>query len=120
MAQTTVHFLLHLTIHPDKREDFERVLREMIAATQPETGALGYDWYIDQAGSQCRLMETYADSAAVLTHLEGRAVQELVPKMMQAASIDRFEVYGPVDAEATAILLTKEAKIFAAWHTLRN
>ena len=62
------------------------------AAIRP--GTLGYEWFLSADLKRSRLVETYVDAAAVLEHFSGPVVQQLVPKLMQIASVTRFEVYG--------------------------
>ncbi|MGO9520350.1 MAG: putative quinol monooxygenase [Candidatus Korobacteraceae bacterium] len=112
---TEVHFLVDLTIHEGKLDGFESIVQDMVATTRQEAGALRYEWYLSTDRKRCRIVETYADADAVLAHLTGRAVQEGVPKMLQASSLDRFEVYGDPGAKAAAILAGFGAAIFAAW-----
>ncbi len=72
----------------------------MIAGSQKEPGALGYDWCLSSDRRRCRILETYADANAVLAHLTGPVGQEFLPTILEASSINRFEVYGDPDAKA--------------------
>jgi hypothetical protein len=67
---------------------------------------------------RCRILETYADANAVLAHLTGPVVQELVPNILKASSITRFEVYGDPGPEASRMLAGFGAEIFELWHEL--
>jgi quinol monooxygenase YgiN len=115
MTMSTVHFLVDLTIHEGKFASFESIAQEMIASTQQEPGALVYEWYLSVDHKRCRLVETYADSDAVLAHLNGPAVQQGVPKLLESSSITRFEVYGDPGPQAAAMLSKANAEIFANW-----
>ena len=120
MATTTVYFLVDLNIHEGKFDSFESIAQEMIASTQQETGALGYEWCLSADRQRCRLIETYADSDAVLAHLTGAAVQQGVPKLLETSSLSRFEVYGDPGPKAAAILAGYGAEIFAPWGGFRR
>jgi len=117
---TTVYFLVDLNIHEGKFDSFERIAREMIASTRQEAGALGYEWCLSADRKRCRIIETYADSDAVLAHLTGSAVQQGVPKMLEMSSISRFEVYGDPGPKAAAMLAGFGAEIFAPWCGFRR
>ena len=52
------------------REVVARVI-EHCGATEP--GLLAYDWYVDEAGLECRVVERYADSDAILFHFQNYA-----------------------------------------------
>jgi quinol monooxygenase YgiN len=118
MTSQEVRFTVNLAIKADKFDAFERIAQSMIAGTQKEPGALGYDWCLSGDRRQCRLVETYVDAHAVLAHLTGPVVQELVPKLLEVSDITGFEVYGDPGPQATQILTGLGAKIFARWRGL--
>ena len=112
MAAQTVHFMVDLAIHDGKLALFEETAKTMIAGTQKESGALGYEWYLSGDRKSCRLVETYANSDAALAHCTGSVVQKLVPKLLESASITRFEVYGDPGPQAAAMLAGIGAAMF--------
>jgi len=118
MAAQTVHFHVSLTIHEGKLAAFEETAKAMIAGTQKEPGALGYEWYFSKDRKSCRLLETYADADAALAHCTGPVVRDLVPKLMELASVASFEVYGDPGPQATAMLAGFGAAIFQFRHGL--
>ena len=120
MAKQTVYFKVDLTINEGKLDAFENIAKAMTAVTQKESGALAYAWHLNGDRNQCRLLETYADENAVLAHMTGPAVQELVPKLLQVSSLRDFEVYGDLGPQATNMLAVLGAKIFQHWHGLNR
>lgn len=112
---TQVHFLVELTVHDGKFDTFDSIAQEMIAHTQKEPGALRYEWCLSADRKRCRLLETYADADAVLAHINGPAVQQGVPKMLENSTLNRFEVYGDPGPQAAATLKAVGAEIFSAW-----
>ena len=111
-----MRFTVELAINPNSFEKFDSIAQTMIAGTQGEPGALVYDWYLSSDRKRCRLVEAYADQAAVLAHLTGPVVQGLVPKLLETSSVTRFEVYGDPGAEAGEMLRGVGAEIFVrAW-----
>ena len=117
---TKLHFLVDLTIHDEKFDSFERIAQEMIASTQQEAGAVGYEWCLSADRKRCRIIEIYVDSEAVLAHLTGTAVQAGVPKLLETSSLNRFEVYGDPGPKAAAMLAGVGAEIFAPWCGFRR
>jgi quinol monooxygenase YgiN len=115
MTKDEVRFTVSLTIADDKFDAFERISQSMVDGTRKETGALGYDWCLSTDRRQCRLIETYADANAVLRHMSGPVVRELVPKLLEVASINSFEIYGDPGPKAAQILSDLGAKIFKVW-----
>jgi quinol monooxygenase YgiN len=112
---TQVHFLVELTVHDTKFDCFEAIAQEMIAHTRHEPGALRYEWCLSADRKCCRILETYADADAVLAHINGAAVQQGVPKMLENSTLNRFEVYGDPGPQAAAILAGIGAEIFSNW-----
>ena len=109
---TKVYFHVSLKINEGKMDAFQKIAEEMTAITKMEPGALGYEWYRSAEGNRCRLVETYADQAAVAAHLNGRAVREFVPQLLQVASMTGFEVYGDPGTEAGAFLTASGGEVF--------
>lgn len=120
MSKSTVHFNVNLTIHPGKLEAFQAIAETMTAGTQKEPGALAYDWHLSSDRTQCRLIETYSDANAVQAHITGPVVQQLVPKLLETATLNGFEVYGDPGPKATEMLNGIGAKIFPLWRGLNR
>ena len=118
LLQDTVRFTVELTINEGKFTEFERIAQTMIARSLEEPGTLGYDWFLSVDRRRCRLVETYTGADAVLAHLTGPVVQELVPKLLQGSSLDGFEVYGDPGPKAAEMLAGVGAEIFELWHGL--
>ena len=118
MNKHTVRFVVSLNINDGKRDAFEVIAQAMIAASREESGTLGYDWYLSGDRKSCRLVETYADASAVLAHMTGPAVKDLVPKLIKVSSVRGFEVHGDPGAKAAEILAGFGAEIFNEWHVL--
>jgi quinol monooxygenase YgiN len=114
----TVRLNIALTVHEGKLAAFDEMATAMIAETRKEPGALAYDWHFSADRKRCRLVETYANADALLTHLKGTVVQHLVPKMVEVSKVDRFEVYGDPGPECTKMLATFGAEIFSDWQRL--
>jgi len=118
VAAETVHFLVSLKIHEGELAAFEEAAKKMAAGTSKEPGALGYEWYYGADGKSCRLLETYANAAAALAHCTGPVVRDLVPKLLELASVSSFEVYGDPGPEARAMLAGFGAAFFEFRHGL--
>ena len=118
MTKSAVYFNVGLKINEGKLDAFKELASAMTAATRQEPGALGYEWHFSDDFMRCRLIETYADVAAVDAHIAGRAVQELVPKLLQVSSITNFEVYGYPGDQAAGVLKGIGAEIFRRWQGL--
>jgi|SRR5580658_5637476 quinol monooxygenase YgiN len=118
MTKGKVYFVVDFAIHEGKFDQFESIAQAMITGTLKEAGTLGYDWFLSADRKRCRLLETYADVTAVLAHMTGPVVHELVPKILGTSSISGFEVYGDPGPEAAKMLAGAGAEIFPLWHAL--
>lgn len=118
MSKNTVRFTVELTINEKQFNAFEALVQTMIAGTQKEPGALGYDWCLSSDRKRCRLIETYVDPNAMQAHIDGPVVQQLVPKLLETATLNRFEVYGDPGPKAAEILAGVGAEIFPIWRGL--
>ena len=112
MTRNKVRFTVSITINDGMLEAFEALARTMVARTEPEAGTIAYEFCLSGDRTQCRLLEEYVDADAVLAHMTGPVVQELVPKMLEVSKLSGFEVYGDPGAKAGAILAGMGAKIF--------
>jgi quinol monooxygenase YgiN len=113
-----VSFTVSLAINADKFSEFESTAQAMVAGSRKEAGTLGYDFYLSADRKTCRLIEHYTDADAVMAHIKGPVVQELVPKLLQFSMIAGFEVYGDPGPKASEILTGFGAQIFHIWHAL--
>jgi quinol monooxygenase YgiN len=118
MNNQIVRFTVDLTINAEKFDKFESIVQAMLAATRNEPGTLGYDWCLSADRTRCRLLETYADANAVMAHMTGPAVRELVPKLLEVSSFSSFEVYGDPGPEAAQVPARFKAEIFELWQGL--
>jgi quinol monooxygenase YgiN len=118
MGAQTVHFVVHLNIQDGKLAAFEETAKAMLAGTRKEPGSLGYERYMSGDRKSCRLLETYANADAALAHCTGPVVRELVPKLLESASVATFEVYGDPGPQAAAMLSGFGAAMFAFRHGL--
>jgi quinol monooxygenase YgiN len=120
MATQVIHFTLKFAIDEGKLAEFEGMARKMTAESKKEPGTIGYEWYFSKDRKQCRLLESYATPEAVLAHLNGPVVQELVPKIQAFSSIYSFEVYGTPGPKGAEILAKRRVEIFDHWYGLEN
>jgi quinol monooxygenase YgiN len=104
MAGQTVYFLVTFDVHEGKLSACEETIKAMVAGTRKEPGALGYECYLSSDRKTFRLVETYADTKAAQAHMASSVVGELVPKLLQSASMSSFEVYGDPGPEARKVL----------------
>lgn len=115
MLEKVVRLAVEATIAEGCEEKFKEIAQAMTKASDAEPGTLGYEWFFSADGRQCRLLETYADSAAVFAHFQGPAVTQLVPQLIPLCHMDRFEIYGDPGPEVTAVASSFGARFFSYW-----
>ena len=93
---------LEVAILPGKLDSFCAVARDLIAATEPEAGALSYEYKLSNDGTACHIYERYKDSAAVLAHVESFC--HFAEGFMQACRPTSLQVYGTPSEEVKAAL----------------
>lgn len=111
-----VRILVDFAIQEGQLDAFEDIALQMIAISQQELGILGYQWYLSADRTRCRIIGAYADEESVLEHFSGQALHDSVTKLLEHSSANRFEVYGDPGPQASALLVSFGAEIFASWH----
>jgi len=112
MAKATVWFVVDYAIDPAGLAEFERVAAIMSDESAKEPGTLLYSWCMGADTTQCRLIESYVDGAAVLAHITGPVITTWVPEISKVSKVTLFEVYGDPGPEATATLEQIGAKVY--------
>lgn len=115
MDEKRVRLRLEIEISREHFDEFERIALAMTVNSKKEPGTIAYEWCLSSDRRQCRLLETYADGAALVEHLTAQEEQELVPRLLEIAIIGDFEVYGDPGQEGEKILARFGAQIYAHW-----
>ena len=82
-----------LSIKEGKLEGFKTFINHMIEVTdinEPDT--LVYEWYINEDGSECHLIENFKDSEAFMAHLAN--VSHMFDTLFQFSTMTRAKIYG--------------------------
>ena len=101
------HFRVEFTIEggEGKTEEYKKLVQGMsrvVEANEPDT--INYRFYINREETRCIVLETYANSEAILAHFTGVASQTILPKILRVSRIIRFDVYGNPSAELQKVL----------------
>ena len=81
------------SIKEGRLEEFKAFVNAMIEVTDVnELNTLVYEWYINEDGSECHLLETFKDSEAFVTHLGN--VGHMFDTLSQFATMTRAKIYG--------------------------
>ncbi len=99
-----VYWILSFELKEGQRENLDKLVSEMVAATQQdEPGALNYEWSLDADGKTYHIFERYADSAATLVHM-GNFGKKFAKRFMEYATPTSFTLYGDPSAEVMEAL----------------
>lgn len=115
MATSRIRLLVDIDIHDGKFAEFEAVTRKMVTVSEKEPGTIAYHFVLSADRKRCRLVEGYADAAAITAHFAGPAVQQFVPQMLQVATPTRMEIYGDPGPQVASMAAAFGAVVFTAW-----
>jgi quinol monooxygenase YgiN len=115
MSTSRIRLLVDINIHEGKFAQFEAIAKKMVAVSEQEPGTIAYHFVRSTDRKRCRLVEGYADSAAIAAHFAGPAVQQLVPQMIQVATPTRMEIYGDPGPQVACMAAAFGAEVFTAW-----
>jgi quinol monooxygenase YgiN len=112
-----VSWVNELAVKDGRLDTFRDLMEEMISGTSNEPGTLAYEWYISHDGRTVHVVETYADSAAVVAHhvSEGFALKNWAGRFIDCVDVIRVVVYGDPNAAARVILDRLGATYHSAW-----
>ena len=116
MPTSRVRLTVDFAIAEGRLAEFEAIAQQMVAVSESEAGTLAYHFLLSADRTRCRLIEGYTDADAITSHFNGRAVLELVPKLVQFGSPTRMEIYGNPGAQVAMVAAAYGAEVFLAWH----
>jgi quinol monooxygenase YgiN len=107
MKDNQIRFRAEFTIKEGKIEEYKKLIHDMskaVEANEPDT--IGYQFYLNSSETTGIVFETYTNSEAVFTHMNGVASQTILPRIFNVAHISTFEVYGNPSEKLQKVLLT--------------
>jgi quinol monooxygenase YgiN len=103
-----IHSRAEITIEEGKIEEFKKLVQDMsraVEANEPDT--INFRYYLNTAETtKCIVNETYANSEAVLAHINCVASQTILPNVFSVSKISRLEVYGNPSEELQNMLIS--------------
>ncbi len=99
----TVYWILEMKMEPEKAEDFNAVMADLVAATQLEEGTIAYEWHFDDEGTVCHIYERFRDSDAADLHLEMFG-EIFADRFLAAGSPTKLTIYGDPKADVVETL----------------
>ena len=112
-----ISWVNELAVKDGKLETFRELMEEMVSGARDQPGTLSYEWYISSDGGTVHVVETYADSAAVVAHhvSDGFALKNWAGRFMDCVDASRVVAYGDPNAAAREILDRLGATYYSPW-----
>jgi quinol monooxygenase YgiN len=101
--QAHVSWVIELAVKGGALDTFKELMKEMVAGTSKEPPSLGYEWYISDDESTVHIFEKYADSDAMISHVNG-FLEKWAGRFLECVDVTRFTVYGDPSAAARELL----------------
>ena len=116
MSTTRILVLMDFEIYDGKFDEFQAVAKQMVEEFELEPGTLTYRFVLSADRKRCRLIQGYADQAAITEHwINSRSVHQNIFHFNQVAVTTRVEVYGDPGPKVAALAAAFGAEIFTAW-----
>jgi quinol monooxygenase YgiN len=102
-------------IHEGKLEEFKALAAQCVRTVrEKEPGTLQYEWFLNQARTQCVVQETYKDSEAVLQHIANLA--PTLAALLQVADWT-FELFGSPSPELVQAAANLNLKLYSPFQS---
>ena len=98
-----VSWVIELAVKDGALGPFKALMKEMVAGTSEEMSSLGYEWYISHDEGTVHIFEKYADSDAMINHVNG-FLAKWAGRFLECVDVTRFVVYGDPSAAARELL----------------
>ena len=98
-----VSWAVELSVKPGQLDNFKELVEEMVQSTRNEPNTLAYEWFLGEDNSSCHIYETYADSAAAMTHL-GTFGEKFAERFTSVVDLMRITVYGAPNDEVKGVV----------------
>lgn len=99
----TVSWSLRVAVREGRLDEFRSLMEEMVESTRAEAGARAYEWFLGEDGGECHIYERYADSDAVLAHLNTFG-SRFAERFLGCVEPTGFHVYGHPSDEVRGVL----------------
>jgi quinol monooxygenase YgiN len=109
-----VSWVIELAVKPGKLGSFKELMDEMVAGTSAEPETRNYEWYISGDEGTVHIFEKYADSGAMVTHVNG-FMEKWAGRFMECVDPTRFTVYGDPSEAARELLAGFGPTYLAPW-----
>jgi quinol monooxygenase YgiN len=90
-----LQWIVEFSINRGKKEEFQKLAEDMSnIVRRSEPGTRKYEWFLNDKGNKCIVIESYNSSTAGIAHAKGEAITKVLSQILKIAKISRFEVCG--------------------------
>jgi hypothetical protein len=105
MIETPIGWTVEFKINPGKTEAFGKIAEEAAAAMEKtEPGTLAFRWFLSADHSRAIVHVWMTGQEAAITHATGVGPQKHLPRLLEIATIERFDVFGTPNDKLAKIL----------------
>jgi quinol monooxygenase YgiN len=105
MVAEPIGWTVQFKIAPGKVKPFRKIVEELVAALEKaEPGTLMSQWFLSEDETTCRVHVWCAGQDATIAHATGIGPRTYLPKLLELAAIERFDVFGTPNAQLASIL----------------
>lgn len=98
-----VSWVLEAAVKPGELDNYKALMEEMVEGTSTEPQTRNYEWYIGDDGGTVHIYEKYADSEAMVAHVNG-FLEKWAQRFLASVDVTRFTVYGDPSPAARELL----------------
>ena len=110
-----IQFVIEFIPGEGKMDHMKKVLTTAIETVeQKDQGALSYEFFFDEAETKLYAVERYIDADAALAHLG--LVAEILPKLLEVAQVNRFQVFGNPSEGLVQALAPLGVQVLEYWN----
>jgi quinol monooxygenase YgiN len=112
MAAGSIRLIVRQGIMPGKLDEFKKLAEKLACGVEEgEPTTLGYEWFVDEAGTSCYLNEYYGSSEAFIAHFQ--SLGDKIHAMLAISPLEEAIVLGDPSPEAKELLSHLGAKFFS-------
>lgn len=100
----TITIFARMSVEPENVPQVEALAEEGCRAVRDQPGTLTYDWHYSDEHGTLVVLETYADSAAHIAHMQAEGHGEMMGSLMALIGSIEFYVLGEPTADHAAML----------------
>ena len=98
-----VYWLLELSIEPSQANEFDQIMKDLVAETDRETGTMACEWNFNDDGTVCHIYERFENADAAMIHL-GMFGDRFADQFLSACSVTDLTILGYASDEIKGAL----------------